>query len=420
MPTSLNPKFSDYLDNLQKMGQIKANTRRNYAQYVKWITQYGFGTLNSQTLQDKDYVSALIKAVEKGFNNNPSPQRKYDWNHLRTADAKTLLNHYARFLHSEIGMLPRKASSGSSNKAWIFQANPKNFDVLPYVSKYDRIYWSVEYGRVRAKVAVGNEVFIWKAFDKGSGFAGVIAHGIVVEPPTDKTRVQFPKNLGKEFWIGKAVEKSRIKVGIELDRKALQAEDVLQRGRLATDIFFRDSQIIKVRNGAIFPLTTEQAKRLNKLWTVSAIEKTQKELEQTGEFDPSDEQDGKKKVNRSIALRRGGRKFRNTLIAAYNCRCAVTGTSLEDVLEAAHIIPYNGPSTNHPCNGLLLRSDIHALFDLGLLSIHPESFHIYCSKQIREETVYGELHGKMLRLPTSVSQRPSEKALRIHFDKREC
>ncbi len=51
---------------------------------------------------------------------------------------------------------------------------------------------------------------------------------------------------------------------------------------------------------------------------------------------------------------------------AYGGRCAVTNCDIEDVLEAAHISPYNGPSTDQVYNGLLLRTDIHTLFDWAI------------------------------------------------------
>ncbi|WP_200883691.1 HNH endonuclease [Archangium violaceum] len=52
---------------------------------------------------------------------------------------------------------------------------------------------------------------------------------------------------------------------------------------------------------------------------------------------------------------------------AYGGRCALTDCEEPRVLEAAHIFPYHGPQTNHVTNGLLLRADLHVLFDLGLL-----------------------------------------------------
>src|SRR5262245_9271658 len=49
--------------------------------------------------------------------------------------------------------------------------------------------------------------------------------------------------------------------------------------------------------------------------------------------------------------------------------CAITGCSVRDVLEAAHIHPYRGRERNKVANGLLLRADLHTLFDCGLIAI---------------------------------------------------
>ena len=124
-------------------------------------------------------------------------------------------------------------------------------------------------------------------------------------------------------------------------------------------------------------------------------------------------EDGRKKVLQLVALRQGQAKFRDKLFDAYDGRCAVTGTSIAATLQAAHIVPYRGPETNHVQNGLLLRADIHNLFDLGLIQINPQTFTISLVEEIKS-TKYGQLHGKRLRLPSKPSQRPSSAA----FDER--
>lgn len=90
------------------------------------------------------------------------------------------------------------------------------------------------------------------------------------------------------------------------------------------------------------------------------------------------------KVLRSIAVRRGQRKFREKLLRVYGGRCAVTGSSVESLLEAAHIVPYADSGMNSVDNGLLLRADIHTLFDLGLLQIEPSTMTVYVSEEITE------------------------------------
>ncbi|MBB5371960.1 HNH endonuclease [Acidocella aromatica] len=86
-------------------------------------------------------------------------------------------------------------------------------------------------------------------------------------------------------------------------------------------------------------------------------------------FNPLDLEDGRKWIKQMIVLRRGQSSFRKKLMIAYESRCAITGCTIPEVLEAAHISPYMGDKTNHVTNGLLLRADIHTLFDCGLIEV---------------------------------------------------
>lgn len=91
------------------------------------------------------------------------------------------------------------------------------------------------------------------------------------------------------------------------------------------------------------------------------------------------DEDQRKLVERQIKQRRGQKKFRDELLKS-NPVCAVTGCGLTDILEAAHIEAYRNDSHNHISNGLLLRSDIHTLFDLNLCAVNPENISISFSK----------------------------------------
>lgn len=82
---------------------------------------------------------------------------------------------------------------------------------------------------------------------------------------------------------------------------------------------------------------------------------------------------------------------------AYAGRCAITGCDVDAVLEAAHIYPYQGEDTNVVINGLLIRADLHTLFDLGWLTIDPEGYTVTVHPSLRNSD-YGQWHGKPLRL----------------------
>lgn len=116
---------------------------------------------------------------------------------------------------------------------------------------------------------------------------------------------------------------------------------------------------------------------------------------------------------RQVLKRRGQARFRMSLIRAYDGCCAITGCNATDALEAAHIAPYNETINHRTDNGLLLRADLHTLFDLGLLAVHPENFTILLSPKL-ERSPYNELLGVKVRLPKNFPDRPSAQALNDH------
>ncbi|MEI9912276.1 MAG: HNH endonuclease signature motif containing protein [Bacteroidota bacterium] len=93
-------------------------------------------------------------------------------------------------------------------------------------------------------------------------------------------------------------------------------------------------------------------------------------------------------IQRQLKERRGQKQFRDAIIKRYGSKCMVTGCKIPDILEAAHINPYKGEKDNHPANGLLLRADIHTLFDLDLIGIHPTSFAVSFHKKCTGQILY--------------------------------
>jgi predicted restriction endonuclease len=125
---------------------------------------------------------------------------------------------------------------------------------------------------------------------------------------------------------------------------------------------------------------------------------------------PESDYDARVRVMRQIVARRGQKKFREQLLEAYSRRCAVTGCDVVDVLEAAHIRPYRGPDSNVVSNGLLLRADLHTLFDLQLISVEPTSRRVKVSRKL-QATLYAELDGVVLRSPMALQDAPPVEAL---------
>ncbi|HFX0377832.1 TPA: HNH endonuclease signature motif containing protein [Klebsiella pneumoniae] len=120
------------------------------------------------------------------------------------------------------------------------------------------------------------------------------------------------------------------------------------------------------------------------------------------EVTPLDVEDQRKAVLRQIKQRRGQKAFRDSLLAQ-TAKCAVSSCEIVDILEAAHITAYKNDTHNHVSNGLLLRCDIHTLYDLDLFAIDPDSLNIYFAPQINDEE-YTRFHGKKLLVTYKVNR----------------
>lgn len=131
-------------------------------------------------------------------------------------------------------------------------------------------------------------------------------------------------------------------------------------------------------------------------------------------FDPDSVGDERERAVRAIRMRRGQAAFRAVLMAAYGRRCAISGCAVEAVLEAAHIYPYSGRLTNHVSNGLLLRSDIHTLFDCGLIGIEPASRTVTVADALNG-SMYAKLAGRKLRPTEDPSIGASKRSLEKRF-----
>ena len=126
-------------------------------------------------------------------------------------------------------------------------------------------------------------------------------------------------------------------------------------------------------------------------------------------------------VPQLVLPRLGQGSFRVTVIDRYQRRCAVTGERTLPILDAAHIRPWNEGGEHRPGNGLLLRTDIHRLFDLGYVTVtHDHRFEV--SPRLREDysngKAYYDLHGRDLRQPDHPSYLPSADALDWHHENR--
>lgn len=144
-----------------------------------------------------------------------------------------------------------------------------------------------------------------------------------------------------------------------------------------------------------------------------ALEYIRSQQEEAGAFAPSDLEDARKRVLAAIVRRQGQPAFRRQLLQSYAGKCAISGCNVSAALDAAHIVPYKGPETNHPTNGLLLRTDLHTLFDLGLIAVDAETMSLFIAPSLAG-TYYQQYSGRRLCLPSDLASHPSREALNQH------
>ena len=135
--------------------------------------------------------------------------------------------------------------------------------------------------------------------------------------------------------------------------------------------------------------------------------------------------EGEDKV--SISKQRKGQDyFRRMILANYNCRCALTGIDIPQLLMASHIIPWADKSHKkdrlNPCNGICLSARYDKAFDKGLITISPDDFTVCLSSALREyetqayyDRHFGCIIGKKILMP--IEYQPNRDFLAYHRDK---
>jgi putative restriction endonuclease len=121
-----------------------------------------------------------------------------------------------------------------------------------------------------------------------------------------------------------------------------------------------------------------------------------------------------------VKPRLGQGAFRIAVTDAYNRACAVSGGKVLPALDAAHIRPYGSGGSHEVSNGLLLRRDIHSVFDAGYVTI-DENLRFVVSDRVRTEfnngNEYRRLHGAIVSVPEQQEFRPDRESLRYHNEK---
>lgn len=254
----------------------------------------------------------------------------------------------------------------------------------------------------RRRIAAGDDVFFWMT--KGGG---LIAHAVAAEDARDVAEpegVPWPDHAEHQyvsrFRLLEIVEASTPPVTRWPDVQELGARGGANLGVIKLP----DDEIVArflelFRRDVVLPIRPEITDQVNA------------ELDGLG----SDE-DARRFVERSVAERRGQQQFRQRLLEIYGNRCCISDCDAVPALEAAHIKPYLGDHTNTPTNGLLLRADLHTLFDLHELTVDADSHRVRLSAALAKSS-YAELEGRRIRPPLQRHAAPQHHVLAAHNQK---
>ena len=108
----------------------------------------------------------------------------------------------------------------------------------------------------------------------------------------------------------------------------------------------------------------------------------------------------------------GQQRFREAMLDRFGESCAFTGPQPPGALDAAHLYLYSRNPEHDVRGGLLLRSDLHALFDRWLITIDPDTWSIQIAPELKRYPGLAELDGQAIQLPEDL--RPQRKYIQEH------
>lgn len=280
------------------------------------------------------------------------------------------------------------------HESWIMQitADPKKMHfalegALQASLVRDRTLWLTN-GQHSDAIHKGDRMYLWSSgIPAADGKLGrLVAVATVAEPsqphPQHDWQAEFRKTDDYD------PDAPRVKLFIEaLVDPPVVRSDVFSAfpNASASTVFFR--------NGHIQTTATVEPELDNVLRLLIQDRLQRLHVDAHQEDGPND--DLRRWTLQERALREGQQQFRTALLLTRDPRCAVTGSAVEACLEAAHIRPYRGHHTNKASNGILLRADIHILFDRGLLRINPSTCTVSVDATLKD-TEYAQYGGVTL------------------------
>ncbi|MDW8518501.1 HNH endonuclease [Priestia flexa] len=265
---------------------------------------------------------------------------------------------------------------------WIFQGNPKVFDINSYIKNHKYIWWSLRQEHFLDKIELGDEVFLWRSDGNNRGTGGILAKARVISLPEERADDENAKN----YWYTDEWENPYLAIKLEVLQVRLE-DGFISRLSLLEHPILKELLILRLRQKTNYLLSPEHAIILQKLWNNSHnsvqskvnVEINMKNLVSGDITETEREQVIKSRIGQSV--------FKKELVAMER-KCQLCGVCDERFLIASHIKPWS--KSNHKerldvNNGLLLCPNHDSLFDKGYISFDDNGT-ILISKSLDEDT----------------------------------
>lgn len=144
------------------------------------------------------------------------------------------------------------------------------------------------------------------------------------------------------------------------------------------------------------------------------FDQSQMTIEQIKTLIDEDQEDTRIRITTEQVKRQQQSLFRQKVAAAYGGSCALTEVDIQEVLQAAHIDPYRGPKSQIVCNGMLLRADIHLLYDAHLATVEPVTYVFRIAPKLRSSK-YSYFDGTTINVPRCPAERPNDTLLGYQY-----
>lgn len=249
---------------------------------------------------------------------------------------------------------------------WIFQGNPKIFDVDNYAKNHKCIWWSLRQEHFRDKIQLHDEAFLWRSDGGQRGTGGIFAKTRVVNLPQERT----DDENAKDYWHTDDWANPYLAVKLEVLEVRLE-DGLISRLSLLEHPVLKDLLILRLPQQTNYVLSQEHGEELQKLWDSSKIN-TISELGSSDLENIIDHEITETEKEQVIKSRIGQSTFKKALLAIEK-KCRLCGVTDERFLVASHIKPWS--QSNHQerldvNNGLLLCPNHDALFDKGYISFN--------------------------------------------------